>query len=42
MVLPVQGVWVQTLIGELRAQVPYTDQSINKNFIIEKSDGDPW
>ena len=40
-VLPVQGVSVQTLVGELRSHVPHSKSIDQQKIIKEKSDGDP-
>ena len=40
-VLPVQGVSVQTLDGELRSHVPHSKSIDQQKIIKEKSDGDP-
>ena len=40
-VFPVQGVSVQTLVGELRSHVPHSKSIDQQKIIKEKSDGDP-
>ena len=40
-VIPVQGVSVQTLDGELRSHVPHSKSIDQQKIIKEKSDGDP-